>query len=147
MHRVYLPVSIGGACAQDLTLLSNGAVLLWFSVRSAPNGKAAVQGLLSFDQGRSWSTRRLTLTDDLPRPYSTYPSTARLGDGMLCTVYYQAGTEEKSQDMYIGGMWRAWLCGTRSAPSWRRSVRQSRSQRRRQPCEACHRVTVAIHSM
>ena len=67
-------------CVQDHTLLSSGAVLLWFGVRSAPNGKAAVQGLLSFDQGRSWSARRLTLADGLPGPDSTYPSTARLGD-------------------------------------------------------------------
>lgn len=89
-------------CVQDLTLLSSGAVLLWFGVRSAPNGKAAVQGLLSFDQGRSWSARRLTLADGLPGPDSTYPSTARLGDGMLCTVYYSAGTEAVPQDMYVG---------------------------------------------
>jgi hypothetical protein len=84
----------------DLTLLSGGAVLLWFGVRSAPDGRAGVQGRLSFDRGRSWGVRRLTLTDVLPGPDSTYPSTAQLEDGTLCTVYYTARIATGGKGMF-----------------------------------------------
>ena len=70
----------------DLTLLSNGWVLMVFGVRHDPWG---VQGLISRDEGRSWSEQRLIITDDLGPNDLGYPSTVRLGD-QLVTAYYCA---------------------------------------------------------
>ena len=76
----------------DLTLLSNGYVLLCFGRRNPPYG---VQGLISRDQGRSWDTRRLVFADDLPGRDIGYPSTVRLDNGRMITVFYSAGTSEQ----------------------------------------------------
>lgn len=82
----------------DLTLLGNGWVLLTFGHRHEPYG---VQGLLSKDGGETWNARRLVYDDALPGTDIGYPSTARLDDGRLVTVYYTAGTPEKPWETYI----------------------------------------------
>ena len=79
----------------DLTLLSNGCVLLLFGCRNPPFG---VQGLISCDGGRSWDARRLLLADDLPGRDIGYPSTVRLDSGRLVTVYYSAGNTENPHE-------------------------------------------------
>ena len=81
----------------DLTLLGNGYILLLFGCRNAPYG---VQGLISRDGGRTWDDRRLLLADDLPGQDIGYPSTARLEDGRLVTVFYSAGTEDNPHDTH-----------------------------------------------
>lgn len=81
----------------DLTLLASGDVLLNFGCRNAPFG---VQGLLSRDRGRTWDGRRLLFADDLPGTDIGYPSTVRLDDGRLITVFYSAGTPEQPSNAY-----------------------------------------------
>ena len=81
----------------DLTLLSGGAVLLTFGRRHPPFG---VEGLLSSDGGQSWQARRIVLADDLPGTDTGYPSTTRLAEGRLVTVYYSAGTPECPSNAY-----------------------------------------------
>ena len=76
---------------------SGGEVLLTFGCRNAPFG---VQGLLSRDGGRSWGDRRLRYADDLPGFDIGYPSTVRLGNGRLVTVFYSAGTPEQPSNTY-----------------------------------------------
>lgn len=73
----------------DLTLLSDGTILLNFGVRHKP---FSVQGLISRDFGQTWLTTRLLFADDLPGGDIGYPSTARLKSGRLVTVYYRAGS-------------------------------------------------------
>jgi hypothetical protein len=69
----------------DLTLLSNGWVLMVFGVRHEPFG---VQAMISKDEGVTWS-ERLVICDDLGESDLGYPSTVRVGD-RLTTVYYSA---------------------------------------------------------
>ena len=83
----------------DLTLLSNGAVLLTYGKRHAPHG---VQGKVSRDRGHTWTDTTVVLATDLPGTDIGYPSTVRLSDGTLVTVYYQAGTSEQPSDAYEG---------------------------------------------
>jgi len=70
----------------DLTVLSNGWVLMVFGVRHEPFG---VQALLSKDGGHSWDRRRLVVCDDLGPNDLGYPSTVRMGN-RLVTAYYCA---------------------------------------------------------
>lgn len=72
----------------DLTLLSDGAVLLTYGKRHEPFG---VQGKVSRDRGRTWTDSTVVLATDLPGTDIGYPSTARMSDGTLVTVYYNAG--------------------------------------------------------
>ncbi len=82
------PVAVTGRSEHpaDLTLCSNGWVLMVFGIRHEPRG---VQGLISKDEGRTWGARRLILCDDLVHEDLGYPSTVRLGD-RLVTAYYNA---------------------------------------------------------
>jgi hypothetical protein len=77
----------------DLTLLSNGWVLMVYGVRHDPFG---VQARVSKDNGRSWSAQ-LTVCDDLGDSDLGYPSTVRLGD-RLVTAYYCAPRKWDSPD-------------------------------------------------
>ncbi|MBN1349345.1 exo-alpha-sialidase [candidate division KSB1 bacterium] len=70
----------------DLTLLSDGSILLVFGVRHEPFG---IQGMVSRDSGHTWLTTRLLFADDLPGTDIGYPSTVRMADGRLVTVYYR----------------------------------------------------------
>ena len=88
-------VTVNGEHPPDLTLLSNGWVLLTFGHRLVPFG---VQGLISRDGGRTWDERRLLFEDGCCGTDSGYPSTVRLSRGRLVTVFYSAGTPEKTQD-------------------------------------------------
>ena len=89
----------------DLTLLSNGWVLMVFGIRHEPRG---VQGLISKDEGRTWEAGRLILTDDLEHEDLGYPSTVKLGD-RLVTAYYNAPLILKEAD---------WRLIEREVPEW-----------------------------
>ena len=90
-------VTVASEHPPDLTLLGSGEVLLTFGCRNVPYG---VQGLLSRDGGRTWEDRRLLFADDLPGTDIGYPSTLRLDDGRLVTVFYSAGTSEQPNNTY-----------------------------------------------
>ena len=79
-------VTEGSEHPADLTLLSNGWVLMVFGVRHEPWG---VQAVISKDRGHSWEGRRLIVTDDLGQNDLGYPSSVRIGD-RLVTAYYCA---------------------------------------------------------
>ena len=81
-----IEVTEGSEHPADLTLLSNGWILMVFGVRHEPWG---VQALVSIDRGHNWEPRRLIVTDDLGHNDLGYPSTVRLGD-RLVTAYYCA---------------------------------------------------------
>jgi hypothetical protein len=81
----------------DLTLLSNGWILLIFGHRHPPFG---VQGIVSKDGGYTWEPRRLLFEDRLFGGDIGYPSTARLADGRLITLFYSAGSEETPHAPY-----------------------------------------------
>lgn len=81
----------------DLTLLSNGWVLLTFGHRHPPFG---VQGMVSKDGGYTWEPRRLVFEDQLFGGDIGYPSTARLADGRLITLFYAAGSKETPHAPY-----------------------------------------------
>ena len=74
----------------DLVLLSDGTILLNFGVRHEP---FSVQGMVSRDFGHTWLKTRLLYADDLPGTDIGYPSTVRLTNGKLITVYYRAGSK------------------------------------------------------
>jgi hypothetical protein len=74
----------------DLTLLSNGWVLMVFGVRHTPLG---VQALVSRNNGHTWDVRRMLVAADLPGPDLGYPSTVRLNDSLV-TGYYSAPRRE-----------------------------------------------------
>lgn len=75
----------------DLTLLSNGWILLVFGHRHPPFG---VQGIVSKDDGYTWEPQRLIFEDQLFGGDIGYPSTARLSNGRLVTLFYSAGSKE-----------------------------------------------------
>lgn len=79
-------VTAGKEYPADLTVLSNGWVLMVFGVRREPFG---VQALVSRDGGRDWSDCRLMVTDDLGAKDVGYPTTLRLGRRLI-TAYYCA---------------------------------------------------------
>ncbi len=70
----------------DLTVLSNGWILMVFGVRHEPFG---VHALVSPDGGRNWKDTRLIVTEDLGNNDLGYPSTVRIGS-RLVTAYYCA---------------------------------------------------------
>ncbi len=77
----------------DFVMLSDGAILLIFGVRHQP---FSIQGMISRDFGQTWLNTRLLLADNLPGTDIGYPSTVRLTNGKLITVYYRAGKKEQS---------------------------------------------------
>ena len=81
-----IPVTNDREHPADLTLLSNGWVILFFGVRHEPFGVGA---LVSKDNGRTWDARPLIVCDDLGDNDLGYPSTVKLGD-RLVTAYYSA---------------------------------------------------------
>ena len=81
-----IPVTNDREHPADLTLLSNGWILLFFGVRHEPFG---VQALVSKNNGQTWDERRLIICDDLGDNDLGYPSTVKIGD-RLVTAYYSA---------------------------------------------------------
>ena len=55
---------------------------------------------ISLDRGYTWSETEIVLATDLPCTDLGYPSTARMSDGYLVTVYYRAGTVGTPNDGY-----------------------------------------------
>lgn len=80
----------------DLTLLSNGWILMVYGVRHDPFG---IQARVSKDDGRTWSGP-LIVCDDLWNRDLGYPSTVRLGDRLI-TAYYSAPRAWNASD-YLG---------------------------------------------
>ncbi|MCI0513602.1 glycoside hydrolase [candidate division KSB1 bacterium] len=72
----------------DLVRLGDGSILLVFGVRHQP---FSIQGMLSRDQGHTWLQTRLLFADQLPGTDIGYPSTVRLKNGRLISVFYQTG--------------------------------------------------------
>lgn len=81
-----LPVTADSEHPADLTLLSNGWVILFFGVRHEPFG---VQARISKDNGQTWDERHLIVCSDLGPNDLGYPSTVKIGD-QLVTAYYSA---------------------------------------------------------
>ncbi len=81
----------------DLTLLTGGAVLLTYGRRHPVFG---VEGKVSKDRGRTWSDTTVKFGTDLPGTDIGYPSTVRMPDGYLVTVYYRAGAADQPNDGY-----------------------------------------------
>ena len=95
----------------DLTLLSNGWIVLFFGVRHEPFG---VQGLISKDNGRTWDERRLIVSDDLGDNDLGYPSTVKLGDHLV-TAYYSAPRQWNAPDFRGEGTFARALLYSESA--------------------------------
>ncbi len=89
-----IPVTNDREHPADLTLLSNGWILLFFGVRHEPFG---VSALVSKDNGQTWDERRLIVCDDLGDNDLGYPSTVKLGD-RLVTAYYCAPRQWNAPD-------------------------------------------------
>jgi hypothetical protein len=77
------PVTAAREHPADLTLLSNGWIVLYFGVRHEPFG---VRALVSKDNGHTWGNR-LIVCDDLGDNDLGYPSTVKIED-RLVTAYY-----------------------------------------------------------
>ena len=92
-------VTDGSEHPPDLTLLSNDAVLLNYGRRHEPYG---VDGKISLDRGENWLDTHLVYADNLTSTDIGYPSTMRLSDGTLVTVYYNAGKPAGSTEPYDG---------------------------------------------
>lgn len=90
-------VTAGKEHPPDLTMLSNGVVLLTYGRRHPSYG---VEGRISLDRGHTWLDNTIILASDLPGVDIGYPSTVRLSNGNLITVYYRAGTVETPNDGY-----------------------------------------------
>jgi hypothetical protein len=94
----------------DLTLLSNGWVLMVFGIRHDPLG---VQALISRNNGHTWDVRRLLIADGLPGPDLGYPSTVRLNDRIVSAYYSAPRREWGEPDSEIGCCARALLYSER----------------------------------
>lgn len=79
----------------DLVQLSDGTILCIFGVRHEPFG---IQGIVSRDNGHTWLESRLLFRDDLNGKDIGYPSTVRLSNGRLITVFYQTGYKIKPEE-------------------------------------------------
>jgi hypothetical protein len=93
----------------DLTALGGPdgeAVLLTYGRRHEPHG---LEGRISLDGGRTWPDLCLRLDTDLPGHDIGYPSTARLDDGRLVTVWYVADPSAKGADGAVPACCRALL--------------------------------------
>ena len=72
--------------------------------------QAMAEGVVSADGGRSWSARRLRFSETLHGLAVGYPSTARMGDGRLVTVFYSSGSADvpvdtlNAIDVYCGAV-------------------------------------------
>ena len=95
----------------DLTLLSNGWVILFFGVRHEPFGVGAI---VSKDNGHTWDARRLLVCDDLGDNDLGYPSTVKLGDRLI-TVYYSAPRKWNAPDFHGEGAFARGLLYSESA--------------------------------
>jgi hypothetical protein len=84
--REPVEVTVGWEHPADLTVLSNGWILMVFGVRHEPFG---VHALVSQDNGNTWNDNRLTVAEDLGNNDLGYPSTVRIGN-RLVTAYYSA---------------------------------------------------------
>lgn len=89
----------------DLTLLSNGWILMVYGVRHDPFG---VQARVSKDGGRTWSCP-LIVCDDLGDSDLGYPSTVRLGERLVTACYSAPGTWNASDYLGQGAFARALL--------------------------------------
>lgn len=105
------PVTTDREHPADLTLLSNGWVILFFGVRHEPFG---VQALVSKDNGQTWDERRLIVCDDLGDNDLGYPSTVKIGD-QLVTVYYSAPRKWNAPDFRGEGTFARALLYSESA--------------------------------
>ncbi|MBO9610631.1 MAG: exo-alpha-sialidase [Paenibacillaceae bacterium] len=95
-------VTRGGEHPADLTLLSNGKLLLTFGRRVRPFGCGA---LVSDDLGATWNVdREIMLAGDGIRDQDVgYPSTVQLDCGAIVTVlYYGTGSEASDQRQLRG---------------------------------------------
>ncbi|MDD5596863.1 MAG: sialidase family protein [Victivallaceae bacterium] len=71
----------------DLTLLSNGWIMLTFGCRLPPCG---VRALISKDMGQTWDyTRNIVLVDNCQGIDCGYPTTIEVDDEFLATSYYR----------------------------------------------------------
>ena len=95
----------------DLTLLSNGWIILFFGVRHEPFGVGA---LVSKDNGQTWEERRLIVCDDLGDNDLGYPSTVKIGD-QLVTAYYSAPRKWNAPDFRGEGTFARALLYSESA--------------------------------
>ena len=78
----------------DLTLLSDGSVLLIYGRRHPAYG---LDARISRDRGHTWSDTIIRFATDLPGTDIGYPSTARLSDSTLVTLYYEANDSETGE--------------------------------------------------
>jgi hypothetical protein len=80
-------VTRNGEHPADLTVLTDGTVLLTFGRRIRPMGCGV---LLSSDGGRTWNTDREVLLagDGVENIDLGYPSTVQLADGTIVTLMY-----------------------------------------------------------
>ena len=100
-----LEVTAGREHPADLTLLSNGWVLMVYGVRHDPFG---VQARVSKDGGRSWSGPFI-VCDDLGDSDLGYPSTVRLGERLVTACYCAPGAWNASDYLGQGVFARALL--------------------------------------
>ncbi len=84
-----VPVTRDGEHPADLTVLTDGEILMTFGRRIRPYGCGA---LLSRDGGRTWDTEKeiLLAGDGVRNTDLGYPSTVQLGNGSICTLLYYA---------------------------------------------------------
>ena len=105
------PVTHNREHPADLTLLSNGWIILFFGVRHEPFG---VQALVSRDNGQTWDERRLIVCDNLGDNDLGYPSTVKIGD-QLVTAYYSAPRKWNAPDFRGEGTFARALLYSESA--------------------------------
>lgn len=84
----------------DLVQLSDGTILCIFGVRheGVRHEPFGIQGIVSRDYGHTWLESRLLFRDDLNGKDIGYPSTVRLSNGRLITVFYQTGYKNKPEE-------------------------------------------------
>ena len=106
-----IPVTNDREHPADLTLLSNGWVILFFGVRHEPFGVGA---LVSKDSGRTWDERKLIVCDNLGDNDLGYPSTVKMGE-QLVTAYYSAPRKWNEPDFRGEGTFARALCYSEKA--------------------------------
>ena len=106
-----IPVTNAREHPADLTLLSNGWIILFFGVRHEPFG---VQAVISKDNGWTWDEQRLIICDDLGDNDLGYPSTVKLDD-QLVTAYYSAPRQWNAPDFRGEGTFARALLYSESA--------------------------------
>ncbi len=92
----------GGAPAH-LLKLSSGALISTYGYREAPFG---IRAMVSFDDGKTWSTNHVIYNNKDVSADLGYPSSVELPDGRILTIFYAHPENPREPAVVMQTVWR-----------------------------------------